>query len=292
MAHKIFGVVEGFYGRPYTLKQRLDLIDLLHDLGMNTYVYGPKSDAFHRRRWRDPYPSRKLRDLELLCKRCKERRVDFVYALSPVYRPDAKAVIRKIKAMAGIGIRHYSLFFDDIKVDLTRETAKTQVSIVHALHAFLRELHKNATLSFCPTQYRGFRQTDYIAFLAENLSAKIDVFWTGKTVVAKSITDPDITRITRLLARPILIWDNLFANDYLHGKILHFPYRRRTARILERTRGVLLNPMNDWHASKPLIHTAAAFFRDPAAYKPGLAWRDAMRTYAGTHRENRRSDRA
>lgn len=282
MAHKIRGVVEGFYGRPYTLKQRLDLIDFLHGLGMNTYVYGPKSDAFHRRRWRDPYPSRKLREFAMLLRHCAERHVDLVYALSPVYRPDAKAVIRKIRTMAAIGIRHYSLFFDDIKVDLSRETALTQVSVVHALHSFLKGLHKNATLSFCPTQYRGFKRTDYMTYVAENLSDRIDIFWTGKTVVAKSITDLDIARITRLLARPVLIWDNLFANDYLHGQILRFPYRRRSPRILEKTRGVLLNPMNDWQASKPLIHTAAAFLRDPSGYRPDRAWREASRTCPGT----------
>ncbi len=279
MAHRILGIVEGFYGRPYTLKQRLELIDLLHDLGMNTYVYGPKSDAFHRRRWREPYPARKLREFELLLKRCRERQVVFVYALSPVYRPDADAVIRKIKTMVRLGIRHYSLFFDDIKVDLTRETAMTQVSIVHALHAFLKGLHRNATLSFCPTQYRGFRKTEYIKYVAENLSQKIDIFWTGKKVVARSITDLDIDRITRLLARPVLIWDNLFANDYLHGKILRFPFRRRSPRILRRTKGILINPMNDWQASKPLIHTAAAFFSNPTAYEPGPAWRKALREY-------------
>jgi hypothetical protein len=44
----ICGVVEGFYGRPWTTEQRRHLFKKLRKLGMNTYLYAPKDDLKHR----------------------------------------------------------------------------------------------------------------------------------------------------------------------------------------------------------------------------------------------------
>lgn len=277
MLRKTFGVVEGFYRRPYTFKQRLDLIDFLHDLKLNTYIYGPKADIIHRESWQKPYPAEKMNEFRRLCEYCKDRSVNFVYALSPVHQPNADGVVRKISTMIATGIRHYSLFFDDIRVPLNAQTAKNQLSIIHALHDYLTGRLKKTSLTFCPTQYRGFKRTDYIMYIAENLRKGIDVFWTGKRVVSRAITEDDLTKIFAVLRRPVLIWDNIFANDYIPGTILRFPYRRRSPGIIDRVKGILINPMNNYRASKPLIHTAAQFFHDPVGYDPRRAWRVAMR---------------
>ncbi|UCF70435.1 MAG: beta-N-acetylglucosaminidase domain-containing protein [candidate division WOR-3 bacterium] len=278
MTDKVFGVVEGFYRRPYSLSQRLDLIDFLQDLRLNTYIYGPKADSFHRKNWQKPYPAQRLKEFERMKRYCEDRSIDFVYALSPVHTPNIDDVVQKISTMTATGIVNYSIFFDDIVVPLTTETARLQLSILHALHDFLNDKVKTGSLSFCPTQYRGFKKTAYITYIAENLRSGIDIFWTGKTVVARSITEKDIARITQILRRPVLIWDNLFANDYIPGTIIRFPYRRRSARIITEVRGILINPMNNYRDSKPLIHTAAQFFHDPHGYAPRKAWRIAMQT--------------
>lgn len=46
------GVIEGFYGRPWTHEQRLGLIEFIGARGMNTFVYAPKDDPLVRREWR------------------------------------------------------------------------------------------------------------------------------------------------------------------------------------------------------------------------------------------------
>ena len=43
------GVIEGFYGPPYSHEERLRLLDELGGCGMNRYVYAPKHDPLHRR---------------------------------------------------------------------------------------------------------------------------------------------------------------------------------------------------------------------------------------------------
>lgn len=40
----ICGVVEGFYGRPWTTGQRKELFGKLNRWGMDSYVYAPKDD--------------------------------------------------------------------------------------------------------------------------------------------------------------------------------------------------------------------------------------------------------
>lgn len=51
----VCGVVEGFYGRPWTTEQRKDLFQRMKKLGLNTYMYAPKDDFKHRAYWRELY---------------------------------------------------------------------------------------------------------------------------------------------------------------------------------------------------------------------------------------------
>ena len=54
------GIIEGFYGRSWPWAARQDYSRFLSDLGLNTYLYCPKGDAYLRKRWRDPFAHRGL----------------------------------------------------------------------------------------------------------------------------------------------------------------------------------------------------------------------------------------
>ena len=60
------GYIEGYYGRELTWAQRLDLIPVLSKLGLNTYIYAPKEDEYHRSRWKSPYPQSWLKNFKSL----------------------------------------------------------------------------------------------------------------------------------------------------------------------------------------------------------------------------------
>jgi len=273
---KFFGVVEGFYRRTYTFDQRCDLIKYLSVLGLNTYIYGPKSDPFHRKEWPLPYPTKTLKEFEILSELSKKNSIIFNYALSPMAKPDVKKMILKVDSMIKIGISSFSLFYDDIKVLLTKKIAKLQADSANELYEFLKTKLASPVLFFCPTQYRGFDRNEYITTVARKLRKNIEIFWTGKRVVSRKITENDIDRITEILERPPLIWDNLFANDYIPGIILKFPYRHREPGIIQKVIGIVINPMNQYEWSKPLIYTAAKFFKDPYNYRSKEAWQEAI----------------
>lgn len=45
----------GFYGTPWSQSQRRDLLRVLSQQGLTTYVYAPKDDVKHRKEWREKY---------------------------------------------------------------------------------------------------------------------------------------------------------------------------------------------------------------------------------------------
>jgi hypothetical protein len=278
LRNKHYGVVEGFYRHPYTWNERADCIRLLAETGCNTYVYGPKIDPFHRKKWYQPYPSDTLKKFTDLAAYSKSMGIRFNYALSPMMHPEPDRLIKKVRAMMHAGIAYFSVFFDDIKVPLNATTATAQCSCVNELYSYMKRTISDPVLFFCPTQYRGFKNTEYIQKVAQSLDTRIEMFWTGKYVVSHRITDMQIDRITQIYRRPPLIWDNLFANDYIPGVRHAFPYRYRSPSIIDRCPGILINPMNQYVKSKPLIRTAAMFFKNPKQYVPRKAWRKAIET--------------
>ncbi len=51
------GIIEGYYGVPYSAEVTKDLFRFMARYKMNTYMYGAKSDPYHSRYWGDPYPT-------------------------------------------------------------------------------------------------------------------------------------------------------------------------------------------------------------------------------------------
>jgi hyaluronoglucosaminidase len=275
-----FGVIEGFYRKPYSFSKRRDLIRFLADIGLNTYVYAPKTDNYHRRHFERPYPAAMLEEFGVLVEIAKKNGVIFNYALAPGRDPDIRVVKKKIKTLFDVGIRNFSILYDDINVEMCEQTAEKQADTANRLLDELRKEDPKTVLFFCPTQYRGFKPTRYISAIGSRLNSNIKVFWTGSRIVSLRMTVKQIEKITGILKRPPLIWDNLFANDYIPpGTILRFPYKGRDPGIVDRVAGILLNPMNEYAESKPLIYSAARFFKDPRHYKPAAAWKKACRIF-------------
>ena len=121
------GVIEGFYGNPWTREQRLELITFLAAHGMNTFVYTPKDDPLVRRAWRDAYTGADLQRLTELVELCAAHGIEFVYCLSPGLSirysdpGDIEALSAKFSSVAALGVRTFGLLLDDIPTDLQHQ---------------------------------------------------------------------------------------------------------------------------------------------------------------------------
>jgi len=283
------GVIEGYYGPPYTHVDRLWWIEKLAGWGMNLYVHAPKNDALHRQEWRTPYPSEQMREFSALIERGAAHGVDLGFAISPglsiTYSSatDLRILETKLLRFRELGGRFFALCLDDVPTHLTQEAdrrafpslAHAHVAVAHALHA---ALGSSCRLLLVPTDYLGVAPTAYLEILGETLQRTIEVAWTGRTVVSPEIRTGEAARRAATLRRRLVVWDNVPVADGPMRSMLHLgPFARRDAALPEHVCGFLLNVMQHPHASAVAVHTAAAYLRIPMDYDPERAWEKALR---------------
>ena len=132
------GVIEGFYGQPWSQAERFELFDWMAGWGLNTYLYAPKDDLKHRAIWRELYSASEAAPLGELIRACKQQTIRFIYALSPGldirYSDDADLIRlkRRLEQMLGLGCQHFALLFDDIPDHMAAEDVKTFGSFASA----------------------------------------------------------------------------------------------------------------------------------------------------------------
>uniref|UniRef100_A0A665UYE5 Protein O-GlcNAcase n=1 Tax=Echeneis naucrates TaxID=173247 RepID=A0A665UYE5_ECHNA len=273
----ISGVVEGFYGRPWTMEQRKELFRRQQKWGLNTYLYAPKDDYKHRMFWRELYSVEEAEQLMTLISAAKEHGIEFIYAISPGLditfsnQKEVSALKRKLDQVSHFGCKSFALLFDDIDHNMCpadkevfSSFAHAQVSITNEIYQYLGEPE---IFLFCPTEYCGtfcypsVSQSPYLHTVGEKLLPGIDVLWTGPKVVSKDITVESIEEVSKILKRAPVIWDNIHANDYDQKRLFLGPYKGRSTELIPRLKGVLTNPNCEFESNFVAIHTLATWYK-------------------------------
>uniref|UniRef100_A0A8C1XKB8 Protein O-GlcNAcase n=1 Tax=Cyprinus carpio TaxID=7962 RepID=A0A8C1XKB8_CYPCA len=273
----ITGVVEGFYGRPWTMEQRKELFRRQQKWGLNTYLYAPKDDYKHRMFWREMYSVEEAEQLTTLISAAKEHGVEFIYAISPGLditfsnQKEVSTLKRKLDQVSHFGCKSFALLFDDIDHNMCpadkevfSSFAHAQVSITNEIFQYLGEPE---IFLFCPTEYCGtfcypnVSQSPYLRTIGEKLLPGIEVLWTGPKVVSKDITVESIEEVTKILRRAPVIWDNFHANDYDQKRLFLGPYKGRSTELIPRLKGVLTNPNCEFESNFVAIHTLATWYK-------------------------------
>ncbi|XP_070712533.1 protein O-GlcNAcase isoform X2 [Pempheris klunzingeri] len=271
----ISGVVEGFYGRPWTMEQRTELFKREQKWGLNTYLYAPKDDYKHRMYWRDLYSAEEAEQLVALISAAKRHNVEFIYAISPglditFSNPkEVAALKRKLDQVKEFGCRSFSLLFDDIETEMCPADKKVFSSFAHAqvaiTNAVYQHLGEPDTFLFCPTDYcaafctPSVSQSSYLHTVGEKLLPGVDVLWTGPKVVSHKISVESIEEVSSVLKRAPVIWDNIHANDYDPQRLFLGPYKDRPTELIPKLRGVLTNPNCEFYPNFVAIHTLATW---------------------------------
>lgn len=291
----IRGVVEGFYGPPWSDQERLRLFDFFKECNFNLYIYAPKDDALHRAKWREFYTKEQLRKFKELVKRASENKIDFCWAISPGLsiryssEKDFQDLLKKCESINKLGVKWFALFLDDISPKLIyeederefKDLSSAQVYLVNKLSEHLKKLDKDAHLIFCPTQYRGVKSSPYLETIGQGLSKDILIFWTGPSVCSPKIASYQAKAFGGAIKRKPLIWDNYPVNDYNRLRLFLGPIRNRSQTLYKEVSGLLSNPMNEGEASKIALYTIADYLGDPENYNPEKSWDEALRKVAG-----------
>ncbi|HEY3315048.1 MAG TPA: protein O-GlcNAcase [Bacillota bacterium] len=288
------GIVEGFYGQPWTQAQRLAAFDFMARVGLNTYVYAPKDDPYQRQDWRTAYPAAEVARFSALLARARGDKVDFVYSISPglniTYssKADRDALATKVDQLRGLGIETFMLSVDDVPEKLTpadaalygQNYALAQADLANWLYRTERAKDPGFTLWMTPSHYWGTKADSYLTSLGGRLAAAIPLIWTGPGVLSRTITAKDADAFAAIVKRKAIVWDNYPVNDYtyvqqkLHSLILG-PLRGRDAKLAGHVGGYLINPLIQAEASRLPLYTAAAYLADPSRYDPAAAWTEA-----------------
>ncbi|MFC4079990.1 beta-N-acetylglucosaminidase domain-containing protein [Amycolatopsis samaneae] len=295
------GVIEGFYGAPWSHNDRLAQLDFYGRTKQNMYVYSPKDDPYLRAQWRDPYPPDKLALLSQLVSRATANHVEFTYALSPglsvCYSSDADnaALVAKFQSLWDIGVRSFSVPLDDISYtrwNCDADAAKfgSGGAAAGAAQAFLlNRVQKDfiAThpgverLQMVPTEYYDIADSPYKSTLRAQLDQAVLVEWTGVGVVASQITEKQARAAKAVFGHDILIWDNYPVNDYVTERLLLGPYIGREPGVAQFMSGITANPMVQAEASKIAEFTSGDFLWNPASYDPDATWAAAVADLGG-----------
>jgi len=287
------GLIEGFFGRPWSWRDRAEAVRFLAPHGYRFYLHAPKADAFLRRRWREPIPGPELAALAAFAAACREAGVRFGVGLTPFelhLHPAAgwrRAMADKLAQLDEAGLDDLAILFDDMRGDLP-DLAERQAAIVD----FAAQRTAATRILCCPSYYSddpvldaafGERPPFYVEQLGRLLDPAIAIMWTGPEVVSRELSPGHLDRVAGLIARKPFLWDNYPVNDGARmAKHLHLrAFTGRPAAIGAHVAGHGINL-----ASQPLLSripalTLAESYAAGEAYDYGAAFARAAQAVLG-----------
>ena len=292
------GIVEGFYGTPWNYEIRVDLIRFCKEYNLNSYIYAPKDDPYHRDKWREPYPDDKLLELKNLAEIANQNGIHFIFAVSPGIdlnyegekgEQDFKSMVYKLEAMYNIGIRDFAIFFDDLEGE---QSGKNQANFLNRLQNILDQKYQDVyPLITVPTEYTRHWMIDedgnvkpYTREFSSLLNKNIIVLYTGDDGVSDGITEESFQAAKDIYKRDLGIWWNYPVNDYYwvgdnrNIKLALGPIEKLPK---AKPNSIFYNPMEQPLLSKLSIGTGADYALSTDTYDPITSWNKVMEKQFG-----------
>ncbi|WP_052339496.1 protein O-GlcNAcase [Gorillibacterium massiliense] len=293
----IRGIIEGFYGVPWSFEDRMDSIDFMSKHRMNAYMYAPKDDEYHRELWREPYPAEEFDKIRQLKQHCDKHQVDFFYCISPgkdmkfTSQDDFALIQQKLKSMMDIGIRNFAILMDDIDYVLKEENKNflgragvAHAYLVNEINRYLKQELYQYQLVMCPSEYWSYWDTEYKKDIRGLMDPEVLVFWTGYFVFAPTIDRTHAKNNREYYGHDFILWDNVPVNDADKDRIFLDPVRNRYSKLNQHGHvGFVSNPMNQWELSKISLVTLSHYMWNSERYNADYSWKLAIEQFAPDH---------
>jgi hypothetical protein len=287
------GIIEGFFGLPWTWEERREAIAFLAPHGFSFYLYAPKADPWLRKSWQEPHPEAEMEALAGFRAHCRAHGVRFGLGLSPFELhlhegEDWKRPLRrKLDMLAELAPDDLALLFDDMRGD-SPGLARRQAAIVD----FAAERGTAKRLLFCPSYYSddpildlafGQRPEGYVEDVGRLVDPGIEIMWTGEEVCSAEYSPGHLERVAETLRRKPFLWDNYPVNDGARpSQHLHLrAFSGRPARIGPHLAGHGINPASQAVLSRVPALTLAASYAEGDSYEYGRAWEQAADAVLG-----------
>ncbi len=303
------GVVEGFYGEPWTHDERLRIITAAGRWGLTTYLQAPKrarSGALF-----GPLDAVSSRRIEALAEAGAAAGVRILFGLSPYRLVDRESVpmLRKtgarirhaltdrVRELTRRGISEIAVLFDDTWPTLVPHFATRGVGREHGDLACAAAEASASAVAVVPAIYFGHARDlatgakRYLQGLRE--TGRWLTAWTGPRVFSQFIGERDRALMEDLTGLDIWIWSNAIANDWLplatgeslgrsgREKLCFGPVHTVSPELLTRGRGLLLNGAREAVPTLVALHVLADFAQNGDLHRFSEALPRAMRAVFG-----------
>jgi hyaluronoglucosaminidase len=256
------GIIEGFFGRPWSWQTRRDYASFLSQNDYQYYIYAPKADRYLRRQWAEPWPANDYQHLQRLSQVYQQAQVAWGIGITPFeihhnFDDHTRTLLdAKIRSINELQPNILAILFDDMRGD-DPNIAQIQADVTHRIMA------QSTASSFimCPTYYStdpvldkvfGDRPPNYLETLGQLLDQTVQIFWTGENVCSRNYSIEHLQAITTQLGRKPYIWDNYPVND--GAKLCKFlnlrPFGESAEHMAAWTGGQAINPMNQAYLSQ------------------------------------------
>ncbi len=244
------GYIEGYYGQLLSWDARHRLVAQLSQLGLSSYFYAPKEDIYHRLHWREPYPMDWRSEFATWASKAQAQSVQLIAGVAPGLDfnfahlpdgPDLSALVNKAQQLLNDGASAIALLMDDINAEFDpAQSGLTTEGQAHAILANALSERIDGSIYVVPRVYAQELEHEspgYAQQFSTQLNAGNAVFHCGTHIVAPSIDHQDYHDYTDSGRHRVIIWDNLYANDYCPRRLFIGAWLGR-ARVNE----IMLNP--------------------------------------------------
>lgn len=273
------GFIEGFYGFPWSHEERMNLMRDSGKFKMNTYVYAPKDDPYHRAKWRELYPEKEAKHIAELAQAGKNNNFNFCWTIHPgdslniTSDADFQATLTKLNQLYDLGVRQFGILFDDID---NNKNGRAQGEFINRVDdAFIKTKNDVEPLITVGTRYCAAWGPDmqtYLKPFIDTLHDDIQIMWTGDNTVSnvsKEVFDWPKQQVDN--DRDLAVWWNYPVNDHVDERLL-VGELAGLENDLDNVSAFFSNPMNQAESSKVSIFSIADYTWNVDAFNSKKSW--------------------
>ena len=242
------GLVEGYYGYPYSVSVKKDIFKFMMRYKMNTYLYGAKSDPYHSNNWKDAYPVSITEQQEKngwlsqnmvkeLTEEAHKTKVNFIWAIHPGNNfLNSSTVVNDIMAkfdlMYKLGVRQFAIFVDDVGIPNSESGYALNAERLNAVQQAIEQKYNKSTAApadtvkplhfvpqiYCTTFSSSEEQRQGFFTALANTPQHITIYTTGWGVWSIP-NSSDLNQVKKYLGRNVGWWWNYPCNDNADGQI-------------------------------------------------------------------------
>lgn len=314
------GLVEGYYGYPYSVEVKKDLLRFMMRYKMNTYLYGAKSDPYHSEKWKDAYPT-SLTDeqvkngwmsqqmLKEVAELSLQTKVNFIWAIHPGNSfinssTVVSDIMTKFNRMYNLGVRQFGIFVDDVGLPASDKYTLNATRLTEVQRALETKYNIEGAapsdtvkpIHFVPQAYAaGFvNNTEREGFFnALAATPKNVVIYTTGWGVWSIPNSSDLNAISRHLGRNVAWWWNYPCNDNadgqlfvrdMYGNFYDMPAVDGNGQVpstLDYGVGIVSNPMQEGELSKIPLFSVADYSWNTSKFLNKTSWQAAVKAVVG-----------